>query len=54
MEAESVEDALGQFIAQHGLRYISVHVNGKAAFVEFGDAENAKRALGELDGMLCS
>lgn len=54
VEAESVEVALGQFIAQHGVRYRSIHVHGKAAYVEFIDSENAKRALGELDGMLHS
>lgn len=54
VEAESVEAALGQFIAQHGFRYHSVHLHGKAAYVEFADSETAKIAQGDLEGMLCS
>ena len=54
VEAESVEVALGQFIAQQGLRYRSVHVQGKTAYIEVADDESAEKALAALDGMLCS
>ena len=54
VEAESVEAALGQFIAQQGMGYRSVHVQGKAAYVEFADDEGAEEALAALDGMLYS
>ena len=49
VEAESVEAALGQFIAQQGMGYRSVHVQGKAAYVEFADDEGAEEALAALD-----
>ena len=52
VEAESVEAALGQFLAQQDLRFRSVHVQGKAAYVEVADGESAEMAATALDGML--
>ena len=51
VEAESVETALGQFLAQQDLRFRSVHVQGKAAYVEVADGESVEMAATALDGM---
>ena len=51
IEAESVGVALGQFLAENGLKYLSLRMHGNIAFVEFGDSENAKRAVQDLNGM---
>lgn len=48
---ESLEGALGQFLAQSGLKYRSVRVHGSAGYVDFDDSESAKRAFQEINGM---
>ena len=47
---EAVELALGQLLAQTGLKYGEVRVHGERAYVDFDDSENAKRAYQELNG----
>ena len=51
---ESLEGALGQFLAQSGLKHRSVRVHGSAGYVDFDDSESAKRAFQEINGMFHS